>query len=252
MIDHLRYNPDYPEMLIASISCPVFRKAIDLYISPEVTVSYAEMCVSHWQYNANTMVDALAKYTKIFSEDFCAYVGEDIDSMIEDADYPRVTADLFIDLRELLLRWNISEAIARNIVKQVEERVGTSKRNRNLATVKRYFIEEITLNLPKEEQPYHLTRPLIVEPRDILPYITPLYMSITAPKDTSPYVHLIFDCAWDEEHGLSWLIRDGKILYVGSNVALELWEREEYYHELEGNYVYGNILLKHEIPNLRD
>ncbi|NIZ40904.1 hypothetical protein PVA45_05245 [Entomospira entomophila] len=252
MIDHLRYNPDYPEMLIASMNCPVFRKAIDLYIAPEVTVSYAEMCVSHWQYNANTMVDELAKYTQFFSEDFCAYVGEDIDSMIEDVDYPRVTSDLFIDLRELLLRWNIPETIARGIVKQVEARIGSNKRNRNLATVKRYFIEEITLTLPKEEQPYHLTRPKLMSGRDILSYVTPLYMSITESKENIPSVYLIFDCAWDEEHGLSWLIRDGKILYVGSNIALELWQREEYYHNLEGNYVYGNILLKHEIPNLRD
>ncbi|NIZ18909.1 DUF6985 domain-containing protein [Entomospira culicis] len=252
MLDHLRYNPDFPEQLIAQATCPIFRQALDVYLDPRVSVGYAEASIRHWQYHAHQLIDQLAHDTYRFSEDFCIYAQEDLDSMIVDSDYPRITADLYIDLRELLLRWNIAEDIARGIVKRVEQRVAGHRKYRNVSRIKIFFKEEIIATLPRKEQPYHLIRPPIPSDRDILAYIRPLYITIHPLEVEIPQIYISFSCAWDEEYGLAWIIRGDKILYVGSDRKLQPWASEESFSILEGNYAYGNFLLKHEIPDLRE
>lgn len=31
-----------------------------------------------------------------------------------------------------------------------------------------------------------------------------------------PVIHMELDCEWEEEHGMEWIIRDGKLQYVGA------------------------------------
>jgi hypothetical protein len=31
-----------------------------------------------------------------------------------------------------------------------------------------------------------------------------------------PVIHLELNCTWEEEHGMEWIIRGNKVLYVGS------------------------------------
>lgn len=253
MINHLRFNPDYPSQLIASMNCPIFRRSVDVYIDPQVSVSYAEACVRHWQYQANVLIPALTQFTQLFSEDFCKYVGEDLDSMINNSDYSKITEDVYIDLRELLLRWNIEESLVKEMIRRIKIRVSTHRKYKNIITVKNFFLEEIISSLPKEQQPYHLVRPLISSNVDVLQYIKPLCITIYVPKivDT-PQVYISLDCAWDEEYGLAWLVRNEKILYVGSDRNLDVWLADEVYESLEGNYAFGNILMKYDFVDLSE
>lgn len=53
-------------------------------------------------------------------------------------------------------------------------------------------------------------------PRDVLSYITPNTICIPNPKNKNePVIDLEFNCTWEEEHGMEWIIRDGKAMYVG-------------------------------------
>ncbi|MGG3805456.1 DUF6985 domain-containing protein [Metabacillus fastidiosus] len=54
------------------------------------------------------------------------------------------------------------------------------------------------------------------KPTDVLPYITPNTISIPNPKNKSePVIALELNCTWEEEHGMEWIIRNGKVMYVG-------------------------------------
>lgn len=38
-----------------------------------------------------------------------------------------------------------------------------------------------------------------------------------------PVVNLEFDCEWEREHGIQWLVRDGTILFVGAACEGKPW-----------------------------
>jgi hypothetical protein len=243
------HHKKYPDHIHARMVCPLFRRLVDLYIQPAVASGYAVACVEHWQYNANVWVDTFAKAACLYAEDACDYAGEGLDAMIDKVDYPRITSDLFIDLRELLLRWNIQEVAARHLIARLQARVDENRRYRNLESIKKLFIEEIKQSFPKMEQPYHLVRPTMVHPRDIFTYISPLQMHISQREDLQVYI--AYDCAWEGEYGLALLAREGSLLYIGpDNVSMH--EPAHYYATVEANYLVGNILMKHPMPNLRE
>ncbi|SES44958.1 hypothetical protein SAMN05518872_11625 [Psychrobacillus sp. OK032] len=51
---------------------------------------------------------------------------------------------------------------------------------------------------------------------DVLPLITPNTFYIPHPKNKNePVIDLELICSWEEEHGMEWIIRDGKVMYVG-------------------------------------
>jgi len=51
---------------------------------------------------------------------------------------------------------------------------------------------------------------------DVLPLITPNTLSIPSPKNkTEPVIDLELICKWEVEHGMEWVIRNGKVMYVG-------------------------------------
>lgn len=68
------------------------------------------------------------------------------------------------------------------------------------------FLEEI------DEEPQ-----IFATPRDVLKEITPRGMQIAQPVNRSvPIIDLELDCSWEEEHGMQWVIRGDKVLYVGA------------------------------------
>ncbi|MEN1936119.1 hypothetical protein AAIE21_11005 [Paenibacillus sp. 102] len=55
------------------------------------------------------------------------------------------------------------------------------------------------------------------KPTDVLPYITPNTICIPKPKNKSePVIDLELNCTWEEEHGMEWIIRSEKVMYVGA------------------------------------
>lgn len=67
------------------------------------------------------------------------------------------------------------------------------------------------------------------DPRDVLALIRPSSLSIPKPHvlkpqgEDVPVIHMELNCAWEEEHGMEWVIRDGKVLYVGAYNGENPW-----------------------------
>ncbi|MGE5627695.1 MAG: DUF6985 domain-containing protein [Solirubrobacterales bacterium] len=59
---------------------------------------------------------------------------------------------------------------------------------------------------------------------DVLTLITPSSMSVPIPQNGSePVVNLELNCTWEEEHGLQWIIRGDKVVYVGAYNGVDPW-----------------------------
>lgn len=55
------------------------------------------------------------------------------------------------------------------------------------------------------------------KPSDVLPLIHPGVLIVPDPEiSDNPVIHLELNCEWEEEHGMEWVIRDNKVLYVGA------------------------------------
>ena len=65
--------------------------------------------------------------------------------------------------------------------------------------------------------------------RDILHYIEPGNLLIPVPKDDEVIIHLEMACDWEDEHGLEWLIKNDKILYVGEWCGQNPYKKERSY-----------------------
>ena len=52
-------------------------------------------------------------------------------------------------------------------------------------------------------------------PLDVLALLDPNTLLIPNEERPEPVVHLELCCDWELEHGLEWIVRDGKVLYVG-------------------------------------
>jgi hypothetical protein len=60
--------------------------------------------------------------------------------------------------------------------------------------------------------------------RDILPLIYPSSLSVPNTKDPAiPVIHMELNCEWEEEHGMEWIIRNDKVLYVGAYNGSDPW-----------------------------
>jgi hypothetical protein len=52
---------------------------------------------------------------------------------------------------------------------------------------------------------------------DVLKHIYPSVLMVPFPDGiTNPVIHMELNCSWEEEHGMEWVIRDNKVLYVGA------------------------------------
>jgi hypothetical protein len=88
--------------------------------------------------------------------------------------------------------------------------------------------------------------PEINNSRDVLKYIQPLGLNIDPPRDEDVVLDLELNCTWEEEHGMQWVIKGNKILYVGSYDGISAYEEKTYYEKELGNYAFGNILCEEE------
>jgi len=57
--------------------------------------------------------------------------------------------------------------------------------------------------------------------RDILVDISPVMMIVPACPESSiePIIHLELNCSWEQEHGMEWIVRGDRVLYVGAFVG---------------------------------
>lgn len=61
-------------------------------------------------------------------------------------------------------------------------------------------------------------------PADVLLLIDPVTLLVPEPEDgDEPVVHLELNCEWEEEHGLEWLVRNNRVLYVGAFQGVNPW-----------------------------
>lgn len=61
-------------------------------------------------------------------------------------------------------------------------------------------------------------------PQDILSLIYPNSLNIPDPKGhEEPVVHMELNCEWEEEHGMEWIIRNDRVLYVGAYNGENPW-----------------------------
>lgn len=53
-------------------------------------------------------------------------------------------------------------------------------------------------------------------PRAVLHMVRPSVLIVpVVPEDTDPFVHMELNCDWEIEHGMEWIIREDKPMYVG-------------------------------------
>ena len=54
-------------------------------------------------------------------------------------------------------------------------------------------------------------------PRDVLPLINPILLIVPGLNpEKEPIIHLELNCDWEVEHGMEWIVRGNKVLYVGA------------------------------------
>ena len=76
--------------------------------------------------------------------------------------------------------------------------------------------------------------------RDVLPLITPLGLSIPEKNRNEPVIHLELDCEWEPEHGMEWIVREDRILYIGSYDGEDPWgEFADYERFIDGGNFYN-------------
>ncbi len=62
--------------------------------------------------------------------------------------------------------------------------------------------------------------------RDILMDISPAIMIVPACSEAliEPIIHLEMNCSWEQEHGMEWIVRGNRVLYVGAFVGQDPFE----------------------------
>lgn len=96
--------------------------------------------------------------------------------------------------------------------------------------------EPVEMMFEFEEMPY----PERLEQSErILPYIKPVEISIDREVPGVESVSVFSECAWEPEHGLQWVVRNGKALFVGAFSGLDSHGEDQLYQEIwkEENYL---------------
>ncbi|MEL6494975.1 MAG: hypothetical protein AAFQ41_07605 [Cyanobacteria bacterium J06623_7] len=67
---------------------------------------------------------------------------------------------------------------------------------------------------------------------DVLKLITPLSLTIPEMQRDEPVIHLELDCEWEPEHGMEWIVRADRVLFVSAFEGEDPWgdflESDEY------------------------
>ncbi len=62
------------------------------------------------------------------------------------------------------------------------------------------------------------------KPSDVLGLIYPSVLLVPYPENKSePVIHMELNCEWEPEHGMEWVIRGNKVLYVGAFNGEDPW-----------------------------
>jgi len=81
-----------------------------------------------------------------------------------------------------------------------------------------------------------------VKGKEIFQYISPTMLIIEEPTDWNMIgFHVEMECDWEEEHGLEWTVKDGKVRYVGPFDDMTAWDEKKlqyagYYDEKKKYY----------------
>ena len=59
--------------------------------------------------------------------------------------------------------------------------------------------------------------------RDVLPLITPLALIVPKMLRDEPIIHLELNCDWELEHGMEWIVRGDKVLFVSAYEGEDPW-----------------------------
>lgn len=51
--------------------------------------------------------------------------------------------------------------------------------------------------------------------KDVLSLVYPSILIIPDPESDETVIHMELNCQWEPEHGMEWVVRSGKVLYVG-------------------------------------
>ena len=76
-----------------------------------------------------------------------------------------------------------------------------------------YYLEEYLGEEPKK----------FASNRDVLSLITPLNLIVPAMKENEPIAHLELDCEWEPEHGMEWIVRGDRVLYIATFESEDPW-----------------------------
>jgi hypothetical protein len=82
-----------------------------------------------------------------------------------------------------------------------------------------------------------VSMPANLSGREILAYIQPCSIYIVPPKSDGVAFLLSCNCDWEVEHGLECIIKDGKVIYMGSFISTDPWLGEEFLSREYGNYI---------------
>ena len=62
------------------------------------------------------------------------------------------------------------------------------------------------------------------KPSEVLGLIYPSVLLVPYPENESePVIHMELNCEWEPEHGMEWVIRGNKVLYVGAFNGEDPW-----------------------------
>jgi len=97
----------------------------------------------------------------------------------------------------------------------------------------REYFEDEEIDIPKG-----------IKGREILKYVKPVCLGIEEPDSEDIIGYSIeLNVAWEEEHGMEWVIKNNKVMYVSIYSGKGAWCDEEDYYDDGFNYVLGENLM---------
>ncbi|WP_041598668.1 DUF6985 domain-containing protein [Hahella chejuensis] len=62
------------------------------------------------------------------------------------------------------------------------------------------------------------------KPTEVLSLIYPSVLLVPSPgNEREPVIHMELNCEWEPEHGMEWVVRGNKVLYVGAFNGEDPW-----------------------------
>ena len=95
----------------------------------------------------------------------------------------------------------------------------------------------------REDCRFEENMPLHITGREILDYMDPVVVIISKPPTNNNIgFNMELNCVWEEEHGMSWIVRDDKTIYMSWFDTISPWKEKGFYKE--ANYNFANTYYK--------